>query len=91
MTKCTRWAELVAAIKFHAGLARTARAPTEFRFLNIGQPYLVGAGDDTTGYVALMNALEGSPNGGTPLCRHIHEIPQYNSLFGMEVCLVSNY
>ena len=41
---CTRWSEMVEAIKFHAGFANAANAPCEFRLLNHGSPITVGAG-----------------------------------------------
>lgn len=72
MCTCTRWSELTDAMKFHANLAKAA--PTEFRLLNSSNPLLVGAGPDTTGYQGFMQALDQSPGGGTPLCRHINEI-----------------
>lgn len=61
MLSCTRWVELVDSMKFHAGLAKAASAPTEFRILNSSQKFLVGAGPDTTGYSGLMHALDQSP------------------------------
>jgi hypothetical protein len=76
MIKCSRWVELCEALKFHVNFARQARAPTEFRFLNGAPPIRVGLADadDQFRYEALMGVLDGSPAGGTPLCRHIREV-----------------
>eukprot|EP01041_Mallomonas_annulata_P017715 gene17715-36299_t len=74
--KCSRWAELTDAIKFHASLAEAARAPTEYRLLNNVPPVMVGCGDDNgQGCRTIINLLDqSSPTGGTPLCHHITEI-----------------
>ena len=75
LVSCTRWAELGDSIRFLAGLAETAQAPTEFRLLNKGYPILVGRGEDdgqnVKQVVALLNE---SPDGMTPLCRHINQV-----------------
>lgn len=74
---CTRWAELTNTLTFHAGLARTAMAPTEFRLLNNSPPLLIGDGTGLSEghYHQFMRVLqEDSPNGGTPLCAHIREV-----------------
>lgn len=63
-------------MKFHAGLAEAAGAPTEFRLLNSSAPILVGTGNDNgISYQRIMDVLNNnSPGGGTPLCRHIAEV-----------------
>lgn len=70
--------ELCDALKFHATFARNACAPTEFRFLNGAPPIRIGYPDpeDQNRYSTLTVLLEGSPSGGTPLCRHIREVTQ---------------
>ena len=64
------------ALKFHVGLARASGAQCEFRLLNGAAPVTIGAGyrNEDVGYSTLMSAFEESPDGGTPLCRHIREI-----------------
>ena len=76
VVKCSRWNELCTTIKFHVLLAHEANAPTEFRFLNLAEPILIGNGDSShTNCDILMDILNNeSPNGGTPLCKHIREI-----------------
>lgn len=77
LVKCTRWNELTLALQFHAGLANAANAPTEFRMLNCCAPLLIGDANsdpDGIGYRQFLSVLEGSPSGGTPLCRHINEV-----------------
>ena len=74
----TRWDELTNAMRFHAGLAEAAKAPTQFRLLNGSAPIDVGFSydDDGVGESRAYAAFERSPSGGTPLCRHIHEVIQ---------------
>ena len=74
--KCTRYEELAEALKFHAGFAQAAAAPTEFRFLNALSPLRIGFDTQagTNAYDMFMNQLNAYPSGGTPLCRHINEI-----------------
>lgn len=71
---CTRWAELTDSVRFHAGLAEAAQARTEFRLLNRSNPILLGTGNSNADYQFFLSQLEGSPSGGTPLCRHIVEV-----------------
>eukprot|EP01032_Pedospumella_encystans_P011680 gene11680-13567_t len=73
---CTRWQELTEGLKFHAGLARAACAPTEFRLLNGGPPIRIGIpdGNENSRFDLLMSKLEQSPSGETPLCYHIREV-----------------
>ena len=73
--KCSRWAELTDALKFHVGFAKAASAPTEFRLLN-GPVVRVGFDpyEGPEGVNTLNEAFSQMPNGGTPLCRHIREI-----------------
>jgi len=67
---------LTEALKFHVNFARQASAPSEFRLLNGAPPIRIGMNDSEEGNrLAALNAiLEGSPSGGTPLCRHIREV-----------------
>ena len=63
-------------MKFHAGLARAACAPSEFRLLNGAQPVMIGDGsdDDNVKFRILSSIFESSPGGGTPLCKHIQDV-----------------
>lgn len=71
----SRWAELGDFIRFHAGLAESAKAPSQFRMLNGSLPVMVGTGSDDGANVRVLNALlESSPGGGTPLCAHISAV-----------------
>jgi len=73
--QCSRWTELIESVRFFATLAEAARTPTEFRLLNGANPIMVGIGDDNgQRYRELLQHLEQSPNGGTPLCLHISEV-----------------
>lgn len=74
----TRWTELAESIKFHAQFAQAAHASTQFRLLNGSLPITVGESDDDDGVPCdtLVRHLEGSPSGGTPLCRHITQVIQ---------------
>ena len=76
MLKCSRWVELTEALKFHVNFARQASAPTEFRLLNGAPPIRIGMtdGEEMTRLSTLNAMLDGSPSGGTPLCRHIREV-----------------
>ena len=76
MISCSRWTELTEALKFHVNFARQASAPSEFRLLNGAPPIRIGMNDsEEANRLAALNAiLEGSPSGGTPLCRHIREV-----------------
>ena len=76
MIKCSRWTELTEALKFHVNFARHAAAPSEFRLLNGAPPIRIGMNDsEEANRLSTLNAvLEGSPSGGTPLCRHIREV-----------------
>jgi hypothetical protein len=72
----TRWAELSQAMMFHMQLAKAGAIPTEFRLLNGAPPVLIGGNDpnEVVGWQTLECIFRDSPNGGTPLCRHINEI-----------------
>jgi len=74
--KCARWNELTQAMKFHVGLAKAARAPSEFRLLNGAPPILVGLENpsEDIGISTLNTAFDEAPRGGTPLCKHIVEV-----------------
>ncbi len=78
MVSCSRWAELTEALKFHAGAAHAASAHSEFRFLNKTFPIVIGTSSygDNSNFNALNQVLSESPNGGTPLCRHIREVTE---------------
>lgn len=88
--KCSRWNELCNTIKFHVLLAHEANAPTEFRFLNLAEPIIIGNGDTSHANCdILLNLLNNeSPNGGTPLCKHIREIVA--KIKDMEQSLITN-
>jgi len=76
MLRCTRWSELSAALKFHVRLADQLQAVSQFRFLNSSCPITIGDGaaDSAEKIQKLLQLLEASPSGGTPLCRHIREV-----------------
>ena len=63
-------------MRFHAALAETACAPTEFRLLNSLSPVVLGLGPENDGVNMrrLFSAFDEPPGGGTPLCRHITEV-----------------
>lgn len=73
---CSRWSELTKSLQFHADLSKAAHAPSEFRLLNGAPPLMIGncSEDENTHYAQLKEAFDQSPNGGTPLCRHIREV-----------------
>ena len=75
VVKCSRWAELVGAIDFHAEFAYTSQSPSEFRLLNAGTPIMIGEHDDGGETLQIFRGLlSGSAAGGTPLCHHIQQI-----------------
>lgn len=76
LVPCTRWKELTQAMKFHVGLAKAARAPSEFRLLNGAPPIIVGGNNpqEDIGISTLNIAFDDAPRGGTPLCKHIIEV-----------------
>jgi hypothetical protein len=73
---CTRWAELVSALTFHATISKVANAPTQFRLINEFNPIMIGDGNDPDGreFDKFINILAQSPSGKTPLCVHIREV-----------------
>lgn len=76
---CSRFEELIESMKFHAELARTANVLTEFRLLNGHPPLVIGdpanSAQSEENYSKLVNKVfKMSPEGGTPLCRHINEV-----------------
>ena len=68
--------ELTEALKFHMQLSSAASAVSEFRLLNGAQPITIGLDPQSSedGMIALNALFDSSPNGGTPLCRHINEV-----------------
>jgi hypothetical protein len=86
--KCSRWDELADMARFHVQLAREAKAPTEFRYLNSLPPTRIGFGGggsssdgvdlgvNDMAVARLLGVLDdsGAPSAGTPLCRHIGEV-----------------
>ncbi len=75
--KCSRWKELITALQFHAEVAHRGCIPSEFRFLNAASPLQIGydVSQPADNFEVLRGLLnDGSPGGGTPLCRHINEI-----------------
>ena len=94
---CTRWQELTEGLKFHAGFARAAQAPTEFRLLNGSAPICIGNHDheENERFDLLMSQFDQSPSGGTPLCRHIREVTEQIRLLepqlrakGQKACVI---
>lgn len=76
---CSRWKELTNSLKFHLELSKAGGIPTEFRFLNSSYPLRIGFESTLTqqSYQQMKSILEdGSPGGGTPLCRHIREVTE---------------
>lgn len=75
---CSRWSELGQSVRFHAGFAHAAGAPTEFRLLNAADPMIIGlrdfSGQSEQNLSKLLKALDRGPNGGTPLCHHIRSV-----------------
>lgn len=75
---CSRWMELIDSMRFHMKLAHCGHIPSEFRFLNGSAPLKLGCTEDAVreqqNFDQLMRICDGSPNGATPLCRHIHEV-----------------
>eukprot|EP00607_Mallomonas_marina_P007237 CAMPEP_0182416452 /NCGR_PEP_ID=MMETSP1167-20130531/740_1 /TAXON_ID=2988 /ORGANISM="Mallomonas Sp, Strain CCMP3275" /LENGTH=288 /DNA_ID=CAMNT_0024589213 /DNA_START=218 /DNA_END=1087 /DNA_ORIENTATION=+ len=90
VVSCSRWTELIEGLKFHAELANTANALTEFRFLNGHDPILVGLPFDSgSGFHEAMTTFSTlSPNGRTPLCRQIQAV--IDSIKTMEPNLRAN-
>lgn len=94
---CTRWSELGEELEFHATLARTSSAVTEFRLLNGPPPIVIGDSSDPTGanFRRFMDLIKDTPDGGTPLCRHIKDVtekikaiaPQLQAT-GQKACLI---
>jgi hypothetical protein len=68
----------ICIVRFHINLASKARAATEFRFLNRYSPFMIGVGAnadfDREDKATLLNSLDESPDGFTPLCRQIREV-----------------
>jgi len=98
MIKCTRWSELTTCLAFHADLSHAATAPTEFRFLNMAEPIIVGSPTDSTGEgLKLFKKLieEEGPGGQTPLCEQvkavissIKKIEEDLRRFGQKACVI---
>jgi len=44
---CSRWSELITALKFHVGLISAANAQSEFRFINERKPVIIGGAHET--------------------------------------------
>ena len=75
LVKCSRWAELAAAMTFHSEFTNAAMAPSEFRVLNGGYPIIIGEEeDDGEGLRKFSDLLERGPSGMTPLCAQIREV-----------------
>ena len=76
-------------MKFHAELAHTSMAPTQFRLLNGSVPIEIGVRRDDGFNLSRFNGfLDSEPQGGTPLCRHIKEVVM--KIKQMEPELVAN-
>ena len=76
VTTATRWGEIGDFVGFHAGFSAACNVATVFRLLNSHSPIIIGCGneDDGQGLRKLKELMQGSPGGGTPLCRHIRDI-----------------
>lgn len=76
MQQCSRWAELADSLKIHSKIAKYCHAPTEFRFLNQAQPFMIGTADpdESNRYNVMQALLDGQPSGQTPLCCHINYV-----------------
>jgi hypothetical protein len=83
--KCTRWQELVDAVRNHAQLAAMTKAPTIFRLLNtspdipseftIAHQPIFDENDMQRQVSELMNSISSiQPTGMTPLTYHLYDI-----------------
>jgi hypothetical protein len=62
VVKCSRWTEMVEALKFHANLASYLNTPTEFRLLNSASPIVIGGPESSSENLPIfMSILEESP------------------------------
>jgi len=98
LEKCTRWAEIVEAVQYHARMSGLMEASTIFRLLNhpgadVGpQQFSIanGDGDENGGDMTINQEVDrairimkgASPDGYTPLNHHVGEI--INHVRGME-------
>jgi hypothetical protein len=72
---CSRWSELCQSIKFHATYAHISKTPTQFRLLNAANSIVIGQRESSdVNLNTLLALLDGSPNGGTPLCAQIRSV-----------------
>lgn len=55
-TECSRWKELSTAMKFHAQVAHLTNCRTEFRFLNLSAPIVLGE-EGSEGRLRTLNNL----------------------------------
>jgi len=96
MAKCTRWQELVEAVRCHAQLAALTRTPTVFRLLNtfpgipsefsVAQQPIFDDMDMNRQLSYLMKTISSiQPTGATPLTLHIYEI--HKALVSMDSSL----
>lgn len=77
MVSCSRWSELQNAISFLAEYAYVSQSPSEFRFLNNGNPIVVGeTEDDGQSLKQLRERMDAGPSGATPLCKQIRAVVQ---------------
>jgi hypothetical protein len=77
MVSCSRWAELVEAVKWVGNIAISTHAPTQFALLNANQGVSVvncGLGDAEGEREQLQKLTATSPCGGTPLCAAIRRV-----------------
>jgi len=102
---CTRWKEIQETVEYHVNLASLLKAPTTFRLLNnpgsrAGQQIFSVADKGEAMIpndvqIATSTMMNSSPNGVTPLSKHIYEIreqvislaPQLNAQ-GCKVAIV---
>lgn len=93
----SRWNELTESLKFHAEVAHLGKHRTEFRFLNRRTPVRIGfdVTEDDAQYRLFQDICKTSPNGATPLCRHIADVAteicqhaQYLNENGLMACVI---
>lgn len=75
--RLSKWAQLTPNLKFHASLAHYGCVLTEFRLLNTGTPYLLGANGvvDMTTFDLLNVVLDQQANGTADLRYHMEQVP----------------
>jgi hypothetical protein len=81
VNNCTRWEELKDTVLFFLEMSHTLEIPTEFRLLNQLVRKITGDKEidpDNCNYRTLKKFMtDESPDGLTPLCKHLGEIVTY--------------